>query len=58
MTLGDNLVLGDFGDARLGKRGVFCSAVWWGGRVSVFAVWRVADAVALLVFRDFLPIRG
>lgn len=57
MTL-EGCVLGDFGDERLGKRGVCCSREWWRARASACGGWRVADVVGLSDFRIFWPIRA
>jgi len=50
--------LGDFGDERLAKRGVYCSREWWRARAPACGVWRVVGAVGLSDFRAFWPIRA
>jgi hypothetical protein len=53
MMAGKDLMLGEFGDERLAKRGVCCSRGWWRGRAAVFAVWPAVAGAGLLDFGGF-----
>ena len=46
--------LGDFGDERLGKRGVCCSREWWRARAPACGVWRGGRRSGIVGFSRFL----
>jgi len=56
--LAKDWTLGEFGDERLAKRGVYSCRGWWRGRASAFVVWRKGDGAVSLVFPGFLRILG